>query len=139
MLYILKKILGIVMTYELKSDILGFSNVTHMEFSKLDEHFATLRNANEEKPTFTLANPYPLREYSFDIPTPIKVLLDIKEDSKLLVYCIMVVQEPLDESRINFLAPIIFNNDNNTMAQIVFDLRDYPDFGVAEPLKNFKK
>jgi flagellar assembly factor FliW len=83
-------------------------------------------------------NPYALREYSFDIPTSIRVLLDINEKSKLLVYNVVVIQDPLDESCVNFLAPLIFNQDNATMAQALLDIKDHFGFGFAEPIKNFR-
>jgi flagellar assembly factor FliW len=79
-----------------------------------------------------------LREYSFDVPLSVRVLLDINENSNVLVYNVVVIQNPLDESCINFIAPLIFNQDNATMAQAVLDVKNHPDFGLAEPIKKFK-
>lgn len=126
------------MQYEVKSTILGFEHVTSVEITEIDEMFATLRSTDGTNVSFTLANPYILREYSFDIPTPVSVLLDINEKSNLIVYNIVVVQDPLDESCVNFLAPLIFNKDNGTMAQAVLDIKENPTFGVAEPIKNYR-
>lgn len=125
------------MTYEVKSDILGFENLRCVELNEIDELFSILASCDGTI-RFTLLNPYPLREYSFDVPTTVRALLDINENSKLLVYNVVVIQDPLDESRINFLAPLIFNQDNATMAQAVLDVKDHPQFGYAEPIKNFK-
>ncbi len=126
------------MQYTVKSTILGFEHVTSVEINEIDEMFATLRSTDGSNVSFTLANPYILREYSFDIPTPISVLLDINEKSNLIVYNIVVVQDPLDESCVNFLAPLIFNKDNGTMAQAVLDIKSHPELGVAEPIKNYR-
>jgi len=126
------------MQYEVKSTILGFEQVDRVELKEIDELFSTLKSVHGGDVSFTLVNPYLLREYSFDLPVAIRVLLDINENSKVLVYNIAVIQDPLDESCINFIAPLIFNQDNATMAQAVLDVKYHPDFGLAEPIKNFK-
>lgn len=125
------------MQYQVKSTILGFESVECVELSQIDELFSTLRSCDGSV-SFTLVNPYALREYSFDLPTPIRVLLDINENSNVVVYNIAVIQDPLDESCINFLAPLIFNQDNATMAQAVLDVKNHPGLGLAEPIKKFK-
>lgn len=127
------------MNYEVKGNILGFEDTKSVEIVEIDELFATMKDAQNEMITFTLVNPYPLREYSFDVPSAIQALLDLKEDSKIKVYNIVVIQKPLEESRVNFLAPIIINEDNKTVAQVVLDPKSYPDFGIATPIKEFIK
>ena len=127
------------MSYTVKSHILGFDNLNEVEIVEIDELFATLKDANNDAISFTLVNPYQLREYSFDLPVAIQTLLDIKEDSKVKVYNIVVVQKPLEESVINFLAPIVVNEDNKTLAQVVLDPRTHPEFEMAEPIKKFIK
>lgn len=125
------------MQYQVKSTILGFENIECVELKEIDELFSTLRSCDGNV-SFTVVNPYPLREYSFDVPLSVRVLLDINENSNVLVYNVVVIQNPLDESCINFLAPLIFNQDNATMAQAVLDVKNHPDFGLAEPIKKFK-
>ena len=127
------------MSYSVKSHILGFESTNEVEIVEIDELFATMKDLNNEAISFTLVNPYLLREYSFDVPKAIEALLDIKEDSKVRVYNIVVVQKPLEESLVNFLAPIVINEDNKTVAQVVLDPKRYPDFEIAEPIKNFIK
>jgi flagellar assembly factor FliW len=127
------------MAFELKTDILGFDAIKTLEINKIDELFATAKSDEVPPVTFTLLNPYLLREYSFDIPTSIKVLLDIHEGSNLEVYCLVVIQDPLDESLVNFAAPIIFNTDNNLAAQVVLTAQEAPNYNVAEAIKNFRK
>lgn len=125
------------MTYQVKTEILGFENIRSVEFNEIDELFATINSNENDSISFTLVNPYMLREYSFDLPSSAKVMLEIDEDSHVLVYNIMVVQNPLNESRVNFLAPIIFNKDKGLMGQIALRATEYPDFGLAEQLKTF--
>lgn len=126
------------MQYDVKSTILGFDQIGKVELKEIDELFSTLTSCDGSNISFTVVNPYALREYSFDVPASIRVLLDINEKSNLLVYNVVVIQNPLDESCINFLAPLIFNQDNATMAQAVLDVENHPDLGLAEPIKKFK-
>ena len=127
------------MSYEVKGHILGFDDTRNVEIVQIDELFATMKDVDNEAITFTLVNPYPLREYSFDVPAATQALLELKDDSNVRVYNIVVIQKPLEESRINFLAPVIINEDNKTIAQVVLDPRTYPDFGIATPIKEFIK
>lgn len=127
------------MSYKVKSEIVGFPNISEVNITEIDELFSTMADTENENISFTIANPYLLREYSFDIPTSTKVLLDIKESSKLSVHNILVIQKPLENSTVNFLAPIIINHDNNTLAQCILDPNKNRDFGMAETIASFKK
>jgi len=120
------------MKFEFKNEILGFEDIKSVEFNEVDELFATIQSENGV--SFTLANPYKLREYSFDLPRSIKALLDINENSNVLIYCIVVLQNPLNESLVNFSAPIIFNHDNGLAAQAILA---EDENRVIEPLMNF--
>jgi flagellar assembly factor FliW len=126
------------MEFELKSQILGFEELTKIKLEKIDDLFAKAINAEGEHPSFILVNPYMLREYDFELPEYIKALLEITDESKnIAVYNTMVVQTPLDESLINFLAPFVFNFDNQSVAQVVLDNTTYPDYGILEPFNKF--
>lgn len=127
------------MSYDVRGDILGFPNTKNIEIIEIDTLFATMKDIENENISFTIVNPYMLREYSFDIPSDIKVLLDITPESSLSVYNILVIQKPLENSTINFLAPIIVNNDNNKLAQAVLDPKKNQDFGMAETIESFRK
>jgi len=127
------------MSYEVRGNILGFEDVENVKISEVDELFSTMRDVKNENISFTIANPYLLREYSFDVPIDLKILLDIKEESNISVYNVVVIQEPLEESTINFLAPILVNHDNNKVAQAVLDGKRHPDFGMTETIKSFKQ
>lgn len=127
------------MSYNVKGLISGFEEVNNVSLHTVDELFSTLKDTENEHISFTVVNPYLLREYSFDVPSDIKVLLEITENSNLSVYNIVVIQQPLEKSTVNFLAPIIINNDNNRIAQVVLNAKRHPDFGMAEAIENFNK
>ncbi len=123
------------MEYSVKSPILGFEDMSKIKLEKIDDMFVIIKDAKNKYTSLTLVNPYMLREYSFDIPLSIKTLLSINEKSNLLVYNVVVIQSPLDESLVNFLAPLVFNEDNKTVAQLVLNEQHYPDFKMTQPIR----
>ena len=82
-------------------------------------------------------NPFLLREYDIEVPLSIKVLLDLDNSKNIVVGNIMVLHEKIEDSTINFLAPIIFNFDNQTMGQVILDGAKYLDYSLAEPISNY--
>lgn len=127
------------MRYVVKSEILGFESIGEVDFEEIDPLFASIKDVDNPNISFTLVNPFALRDYAFDIPAYIYALLDMKKDSKLLIYNIAVLQTPTKETKVNFLAPIIMNQENGTLAQALLKKEDYRDFGMAEPIKDFIK
>ena len=127
------------MVFDVKSPILGFEDVSKMKLEKIDDIFMRLSNTEAIAPVFVLINPFVLREYDFEVPTAIKLLLDLDTSKNILVANIMVMQNPLQNSTINFLAPVVFNFDNHTMAQVVLDSFKYPQYGLAEPISKWYK
>lgn len=127
------------MNYIVKSPILGLENIQNVKLEKVDEMFVTISDCENEKISLTLVNPYALREYSFDIPLSTKALLDINEKTNISVYNVVVIQNPINNSRVNFLAPLLFNEDNKTVCQILLKPNLYPDFEVAQSISLFIK
>jgi len=126
------------MKYSVKKSILGFENITEVEIFEIDEMFATMKDVNNSQSSFTIVNPYILREYSFDVSSDVQALLRIDEDAQINVYNIVVIKLPLEESCVNFLAPIIVNTKTHEIAQMTLDPKDHPDYGMAESIKSFK-
>ncbi len=124
------------MIFTLKHPLAGFENIQTMELTQIDEYFYKLES-KEEKISFTLIDPFKLRDYEFDLPVYYKILLDAKEDSKLLTLNMMIVSNPTENSTINFMAPIVFNMDNNYAVQTLLDTIKYPDFGIAERIEKY--
>ena len=127
------------MSYNVRGELLGFPDTKNIELVKINSLFYTLNDLDDENISFTVVNPYELREYSFHLPVDVKVLLEINEDSNVSVYNILVIQNPIEKSTINFLAPIIINNDNNKIAQVILEPKEHPDYGMAETIESFKE
>jgi len=127
------------MAYEVKSPILGFNETKEVNINEIDPLFSSMIDTNNENISFTLVNPFLLREYDFEISDDVKELLSINDDSKISVYNILLLQKPLEKSLINFLAPIIVNHDTKQLAQIILDPKKYPDYGMTETIESFKE
>ncbi|RDU65877.1 hypothetical protein CQA53_05345 [Helicobacter didelphidarum] len=82
----------------------------------------------KEQNALVVVNPYKLRNYSFGIPEYITIILNITPKSKILVYCPLDLNSPLEHSEINYLFPIVFNTETKFAAQIPLSIMDYPDF-----------
>ncbi len=127
------------MSYEIKGEILGFEDTVNVEINEIDDLFSTMQDADNKSLSFTIVNPYMLREYSFDLPSDLKVMLEINENTSFSVYNIVVIQKPLEDSTVNFLAPVVVNNDNKKVGQCVLNSKYHPDFGMSERIKSFIK
>ncbi|MDD6055659.1 MAG: flagellar assembly protein FliW [Helicobacter sp.] len=136
------------MEFLVKSPILGFEQIEKMSLEKIakdDETFMQLKSLHNDGIAFTVVNPYTIRtDYSFKIPTAFVELLELKGDSNideknnnLVILNIVCLQEPIQDSSVNFLAPLLFNFEKLTMAQLVLDSQQYPNFKIAEPISKF--
>jgi len=127
------------MQYKVVSEILGFKETTDVKIEEIDDFFSKMIDTNNENISFILVKPYMLREYEFEIPQDVKQTLHIDENSNISVYNILLIQKPLEKSTINFLAPIVVNEENKTLAQVVLEPKQHPDFGMAERIESFKQ
>lgn len=126
------------MVLKIKAPILGFESLQSVVMKEIDELFYALHTTNDSEITFTVANPYLLiKDYEFDIPDSIKMKLEIDDQSELGVFCMVVNQEPIENSIVNFLAPIIINKDKKLLAQVVLSASDYPDYSMQEPIATY--
>ncbi|EHK5076885.1 flagellar assembly protein FliW [Campylobacter upsaliensis] len=128
------------MTLAVKCPILGFEETKNMEFTTIDEIFVRLKSLDGKDFSFVLINPYLIRpDYEFDTPTYYQELLSLTPESKQQVFNIVALAKTIEESTVNFLAPVVINLDNNTMAQVILDTVNYPDFFQAEKISNYIK
>jgi len=123
------------MKFDIKVPLLGFDDLKQVELKKIDDIFMKMTSCSDEHISFTLINPFVLREYDFEVPDKVKDILEINEKSNLLILNIVVRQIPIENSAINFVGPLIFNTDNQTAGQIV--LPDDTKYGVAETISSF--
>jgi flagellar assembly factor FliW len=125
------------MLFDVVQPLLGFENITQVTLEKIDEIFMRLESPDSKEITFTLVDPFALQEYSFDIATPLQELLQIDEQSNVLIYNIVILQSPIENSVVNFVAPIVFNTTSKKAGQII--ISDDPTLSVAQPISTFLK
>ncbi|BBG65120.1 flagellar assembly factor FliW [Hydrogenimonas sp.] len=119
--------------------ILGFESCSEVTLEQVDDNIYRLYDkSGKSTPSFTLIRPSLLRDdYIFDLPDSAVERLEVERAEQVEVLNIMIIDTPLENSRVNFLAPLLFNREKRLMGQIVLDNRKYPDFEIAAPLKNF--
>jgi len=125
------------MKFDVCVPLLGFDDVKKVNLEKIDDIFMKMQSETDEHISFTMIDPFVLREYDFEIPDNTQELLEIDKNSNLLILNIVLIQTPIEDSVINFIGPIVFNTDNNKAAQII--LQDTKKYGVAEKISNFLK
>ena len=125
------------MRLEVVSPILGFEAIKTFSWEKIDDFFSRLEAVGKKEIVFTLIDPATIRSYDFTVPLFYKNLLEIEKDEDVAVFNIVIIQNPIENAAINFLAPLIVNTKKNLIAQIALDSAKYPDFGIAEPIKGY--
>ena len=125
------------MKFEMSVPLLGFDEIKEVELHKVDDIFMKMQSLHDENTSFTLINPYALRDYDFEVPQNVHNLLEITAESNLLIFNIVIIQEPIENSYINFVAPLIFNTDTNKAAQII--IQENSEYGVAEKVSDYLK
>ena len=134
---LLKYTLGVFMKFDICVPILGFENVKEVNLEKIDDVFMKMSSVNDKHISFTMVDPFILREYDFEVPDNVQKVLNADKNSNLIILNILLIQKPIENSVINFTAPVIFNTDNNKAAQII--LNDSITYGVAEKISTFLK
>ena len=125
------------MKFDMVTPLLGFEDIKQVELQKIDDIFMRMQSVLDENISFTLVNPYVLREYDFEVPKNLKEELEITVDSNILIYNILLIQNPIEDSIVNFIGPLVFNSDVNKAAQII--LADSREYSVAEKISSFLK
>jgi len=123
------------MKFDISVPLLGFDNIKQVELQKIDDIFMKMQAVEDEHISFTLINPFVLREYDFEVTKNIQELLEIDKDSNLLILNILLVQTPIEDSIVNFIGPLVFNTDNKKAAQII--LPESTNLGIAEKISTF--
>lgn len=132
-----KYIAGVFMKFDICVPILGFESVKEVTLEKIDDIFMKMQSAEDKYISFTLINPFVLREYDFEIPENTQQLLGIDKNSNLIILNIVLIQSPIENSVVNFVGPMVFNTDNNKAAQII--LSESTKYSVAEKISTFLK
>ncbi|MGG4049609.1 flagellar assembly protein FliW [Paenibacillus favisporus] len=111
--------------YQFDKGLPGFEE--YRKFALLDmgeEPFSYLQSIDDMNVSFMLVNPfvfYP--DYEFELSDPEAAELGI--DDQVSVRNMVTIQEPLEQSTINLLAPLVLNPVKRTAKQIVLHQSSY--------------
>ena len=122
------------MKFEVVLPILGFENIKEFDLEKIDDVFFKLKSGDI---SFTLINPFAIREYEAIISDADKEKLELNDNTQFLILNNMIVATPLQNSTINFASPIIFNFDTKKMGQVI--LENAQNYSLTDPLANYIK
>lgn len=125
------------MKFDICVPILGFEDVKQVALEKIDDIFMKMSSVDEKNISFTLIDPFVLREYDFEVPDTIQELLEIDKNSNLIILNTVLIQTPIENSVVNFVGPMIFNTDNKKAAQVI--ISNSNEYGVCEKISNFLK
>ncbi len=127
-----------IMIYKVVSPLLGFENIKQMQLLKIDDIFFSLNDVNKDNGIiFTLIDPYKLRNYDIEVPKSYQELLKLTKKSDIRVCNILILQNPIENSTVNFLAPLIFNKTDKLMGQIVLDNIKYQNYSIVDKISNY--
>ncbi len=107
------------MKYTVKKPIAGFEEVNEVELVSTDGIATHMKSTDNDSMNMVLLNSV-MNENEI-VPKFIIALLDIDENTNYSVYFSVVINQDISKSLINFAAPLIFNEDNKTMAQFSAD------------------
>jgi len=84
----------------------------------------SLQNTNL---AFFITNPYHFyRDYSFKLDDGVIDSLAIKDEKEVVIFVIMTIQDPFENSTLNLRAPVIINSVKKIGKQFILNDDDYP-------------
>lgn len=107
--------------YKIELPLLGFEEIKQLEIKKVDEYFSTLILDKKNNVNFTIVNISYLEHASFEFSIDDEALdrLHIRKREDFDIYFCVVIQEPIQKSIVNLVAPILINNKFNLIGQYI--------------------
>lgn len=107
--------------YEITIPLLGFDEIKKVNLEKLDEYFSTLILDKENLINFTIVNIKYLQHAAFDFNIEDDILekMHIRSREDFDIYFSVVLQDPIEKSIVNLVAPILINKRHNLIGQYI--------------------
>jgi flagellar assembly factor FliW len=91
-----------------------------------DETFFILQSVRTATLGFVIVNPFQyFPDYDFTLEDQVVDLLDIKSPDNVLVYSILTVHDPFENTTVNLQAPVIINIENHQGKQVILNSDKY--------------
>ena len=112
--------------YKIVLPVLGFEGFSSLSIEKIDESFSFL--VLNEKTKITVMNIKALNKISFNFEIDDKALekLKIKSKNDFDTYFVVVSQNPIENSIINLVSPILINEKEKLIGQYLTSLKVDP-------------
>ena len=111
--------------YSFPKGIPGFEE--HNQFAIIDMEgtpFSYLQSLVEPEISLLITDPFEFyKNYEFELPTP--VVEELKLDNGVQIRNVVTLQEQVQQSTLNLLAPIIFNTESQTARQVILHDTSY--------------
>ncbi|WCK54197.1 flagellar assembly protein FliW [Aneurinibacillus sp. Ricciae_BoGa-3] len=118
--------------YHFENGIPGFEKEKSFLLLKVEGSAFTILHSTSADLYFFLMDPFTLfSDYKFTIPDYVLESLKITEREQVTCYVIAVLREPLSNSTVNLVAPVILNSVNHLGVQLVLENTSY---SVRHPL-----
>ena len=97
-----------------------------------EDLFFILQSVNTEALAFVITNPFVFfQTYDIKLDEATVSALNLQKQQDALVYNILTIKQPFDQSTINLQAPIIINTKNQKAKQVILNDNRYQ---INEPL-----
>ncbi|WP_138419477.1 flagellar assembly protein FliW [Aquibacillus sediminis] len=106
----------------------GFVEEKHFVLLPLekDSVFHVLQSTQNPDPAFIVVNPYHfVRDYAFDLDDNTVELLEIASEKDVLIFSIVSLKDPFEESTVNLQAPVVINQTKQKGKQYITNLKQY--------------
>ncbi|MGM0518613.1 MAG: flagellar assembly protein FliW [Campylobacterota bacterium] len=107
--------------YNITLPLLGFEDNRILKVNKIDNYFSSLVLNETQEISFTVVNISYLEHAAFDFTIDDKILkkMEIAKREDFDIYFSVVLQEPIEKSIVNLVAPILINNKSKLAGQFI--------------------
>ena len=91
-----------------------------------DHVYYVLQSVQTSELAFVVTNPFLFfKEYDFELDDATVEQLEIKDATEVVVYSILTLQDPFENTTANLQAPVIINTKNNEAKQVILNDEKY--------------
>ncbi|MGA1932920.1 flagellar assembly protein FliW [Arcobacter sp. YIC-464] len=107
--------------YEITIPLQGFDNIKKVELENIDENFSSLILDKQNFISFTIVNIKYLQHAAFDFNIEDEILekMHIRRREDFDIYFSVVLQDPIEKSIVNLVAPILINKRHKLVGQYI--------------------
>lgn len=106
----------------------GFPDENEFVFLPYEENspFAFLQSTHDANLTFLVVEPFSfLPEYTFELSDEYSLQIGVSSENPPQIFNIVSIKEPLQQSTVNLLAPVIVNWKDRKAKQIILEKVEY--------------